>query len=169
MNRRLFPRPLRGVRALGICLVAIVGAAALLPTAASANTYPVRTCNDSGGPNHSWGQYSSPNSSLSLPLGCPNGDTSSAGDTNKGIVARSTAGLTTPYGGLGGWKLTAPGPNTLDSISLNDWIAHDSSNGFYSMLLDDFTGREGCWNNGTTCTYLNGYHNVPLSGSSEVR
>src|SRR5919204_7072441 len=87
MNRRIFARPRRRARALSVCLVALVGAAALIPTAASANTYPVRTCNDAGGPNHSWAQYySSGNTNLSFPVGCPNGDTSSAGDTNKGIV-----------------------------------------------------------------------------------
>jgi hypothetical protein len=170
MNRRLFARPRRGARAIGLCLAAVI-AAMLLPSAAKANTYPVRTCNDSGGPNHAWAQYhSSGNTNLAFPVGCPNGDTTSAGNTNQGMVVRSIAnGLATPNGALGGWKLTAPGGNTLSSISLSDWIARDNAHGFYSMLLDDFTGREGCWNGSTICAYVNGYHTVPLSGSRAVR
>jgi hypothetical protein len=60
MNRKLFARRHGAPGAVLACLVALVGAT-LLPRAAHAATYPVRTCNDSGGPNNSWAQYYSAN------------------------------------------------------------------------------------------------------------
>ena len=127
MNRRLFARPRGRIGALLGCVAVMVGAA-LLPNAASAATYPVRTCNDSGGPNHSFG------------TGCPNAGY--RGDTNVGLFVRSSAnGVTSAYGTAGGWSLHAPAGNTLDSMQFSDWIARATTNSFYSMLIDDATAQ----------------------------
>ena len=167
MNRKLFARRHGAPGALLACLVALVGVA-LLPGAAHAATYPVRTCNDSGGPNNSWAQYYSAASNLTFGVGCPNAGFQH--NTNMGLFVRGIAnGLPSPYGAMGGWQFKAPAGNTLDSIQMSNWTARTTTNSFYSMLIDDYTGREGCWQGLNPCGYVNGPHSVPLYDSKQVR
>src|SRR4051794_17546564 len=58
-----------GLRALVVCLSALIGAA-VLPGAASANTYTVSSCNN--GVNHAWAPYwNSGVSNVTLGSNCP--------------------------------------------------------------------------------------------------
>ncbi|HYY74636.1 MAG TPA: hypothetical protein VE662_07395, partial [Solirubrobacterales bacterium] len=91
MKRTRFSCAGGGIWALLFCVIALAGAA-LLPSAASANTYNVVACNDApAGANHSWSPWwNSGVSTIVVASGCPNAGYD--GNTNKGMFARYIAG-----------------------------------------------------------------------------
>src|ERR1041385_8116754 len=110
-----------GLRAFLISAAALIGVT-VLPNAASANTYTVSSCNN--GVNHAWGSYwNSGVSNVTLGANCP-GEYAPGNPAiayNSGLFVRNISNTSyTPSGAMGGLKLTAPGGNTLASIS-GDW------------------------------------------------
>jgi hypothetical protein len=159
-----------GLRAFLISAAALIGVT-VLPPAASANTYTVSSCNN--GVNHAWGSYwNSGVSNITLGANCP-GQYSPGNPAiayNSGLFVRNISNTSyTPSGAVGGLKLTAPGGNTLASISGDWWVTRRASSGFYSAMLSDWSLVSGCGASSALCgAYLTG-QTVPLNGSSEVR
>ena len=159
-----------GLRAFLVAAVAVLGAMTLT-TAADANTYTVSSCNN--GVNHAWSPYwNSGVSNITLGAACP-GEYAPGKPSilyNQGLYVRNVSNTSyTPPGAGGGLKLTAPGGNTLASISGDWWVTRSAGSGFYSMMLGDWSVLDGCPASSALCgADLNG-RVIPLNGSSEVR
>src|SRR5436190_607948 len=144
MKRKPFGR--RGLRALLVSAAALAGAIPL-PAAASANTYTVSSCNN--GVNHAWAPYwNSGVSNITLGAACP-GEYAPGKPSilyNQGLFVRNISNTSyTPPGTYGGLRLTAPGGNSLASISGDWWVTRAAGSGFYAAILGDWSRIDGCW------------------------
>ncbi|HEY1515749.1 MAG TPA: hypothetical protein VGF91_04965, partial [Solirubrobacteraceae bacterium] len=159
----------RGLGALLVCLAASVGAATL-PTAASANSYTVSSCNN--GVNHAWAPYQTAGSNIYPDTRCPGqySPGNPAIEYNSGLFVRNVAGTSyVPSGARGGMILTAPGGNNLASISGDWWVTRGNGTGFYSEMLTDWQAVSGCGPGAQVCGGVLQNQSVPLNGSPEVR
>ena len=158
----------RGHGALLICIVSLAAGALALPGAATANTYNVVACNDAAGANHSWGQWwNSGVSTITSGAGCGLGEFD--GNTNKGMFARFIAGSTDPGGAAGGWSFAAPGGNTIDSITMSDWITRKQGTGGYAFIASNYGMLEGCFSGPNACGWAVPRHTVAVNGATTIR
>jgi hypothetical protein len=169
MIRTRFGRA-RGLRALLVCLAALIGAT-VLPGAVSANTYTVSSCNN--GVNHAWAPYwSGGSSNVTMGANCPGqyAPGNPAIQYNSGLFVRNISNTSyTPAGGYGGIVLTAPPGNSLASISGDWWVTRLAGSGFYSAMLAAPGIVAGCGADSRLCgAYLTGQV-VSLGGSSTLK